>query len=234
MSVSASLRGLGRAVEHDLAAALARARAHVDQAVGGQHHGRVVLDHHQRVAGIAQALHRLDDAVHVARMQADRLGSSSTNSVLTSEVPSAVVRLMRCTSPPRQRAALAIEREVADADVVQVAQARADLVEQQLQRRRRAGRCRRLSMRSKKRADARSAAASGRAGRGPAAPRAARATTSTPTGMKRFAGGSTASASLLACRCATAAPRASAARRRRPGTACSCGTSTSSTRMCIL
>jgi hypothetical protein len=28
------------------------------------------------------------------------LGSSSTNSVLTSEVPSAVVRLMRCTSPP--------------------------------------------------------------------------------------------------------------------------------------
>ncbi len=27
-------------------------------------------------------------------------GSSSTNSVLTSEVPSAVVRLMRCTSPP--------------------------------------------------------------------------------------------------------------------------------------
>ncbi|MSQ66424.1 MAG: hypothetical protein EXR37_08950 [Limnohabitans sp.] len=28
------------------------------------------------------------------------LGSSSTNKVLTSEVPSAVVRLMRCTSPP--------------------------------------------------------------------------------------------------------------------------------------
>ena len=27
-------------------------------------------------------------------------GSSSTNSVLVSEVPSAVVRLMRCTSPP--------------------------------------------------------------------------------------------------------------------------------------
>ena len=28
------------------------------------------------------------------------LGSSNTNSVLTSEVPNAVVRLMRCTSPP--------------------------------------------------------------------------------------------------------------------------------------
>jgi hypothetical protein len=30
---------VGRAVEHDLAAALARARAHVDHAVGRQHHG---------------------------------------------------------------------------------------------------------------------------------------------------------------------------------------------------
>ncbi len=28
------------------------------------------------------------------------LGSSSTNRVFTREVPSAVVRLMRCTSPP--------------------------------------------------------------------------------------------------------------------------------------
>jgi hypothetical protein len=45
--------------------------AHVDQAVGGEHHRRVVLDHHQRVAGIAQAVHGLDDAVHVARVQAD-------------------------------------------------------------------------------------------------------------------------------------------------------------------
>jgi hypothetical protein len=33
--------------------------------------GRVVLDHHQRVARIAQALHGHDDAVHVARVQAD-------------------------------------------------------------------------------------------------------------------------------------------------------------------
>ncbi|MGZ5131438.1 MAG: excinuclease ABC subunit UvrA, partial [Caldimonas sp.] len=30
------------------------------------------LHHHQRVAGVAQPVHRLDDAVHVARVQADR------------------------------------------------------------------------------------------------------------------------------------------------------------------
>ena len=97
--MSALAHRVGRAVEDDLAAALAGARAHVDQAVGGEHHRRVVLDDDQRVAGVAQAVHRLDDAVHVARVQADA-GSSSTNIVLTSEVPSAVVRLMRCTSPP--------------------------------------------------------------------------------------------------------------------------------------
>ena len=45
------------------------------------------------------------------------LGSSSTNSVFTSDVPSAVVRLMRCTSPPLRRAALPVEREVANAHV---------------------------------------------------------------------------------------------------------------------
>ena len=64
-------RVIGRAVEHDAPAQRAGARAHVDQAIGGQHHRRVVLDHHQRVAGVAQPMHRLDDAAHVARVQAD-------------------------------------------------------------------------------------------------------------------------------------------------------------------
>ena len=56
-------------------------------------------------------------------------GSSSTNSVLTSEVPRAVVRLMRCTSPP-ERAALPVQREVADAHVAQVLHARHDFLMQ--------------------------------------------------------------------------------------------------------
>ncbi|OQC09824.1 MAG: hypothetical protein BWX79_01382 [Alphaproteobacteria bacterium ADurb.Bin100] len=124
---------LGRAVEHDLSAALARARAHVDHAVGRQHHSRVVLHHHQRVAGIAQALHGLDDAVHVARMQADaglvqheqrvhQRGAQGRGQVDALHLATA------------QRAALAVQREVADPDVAQVLQPGGDLFEQQLQR----------------------------------------------------------------------------------------------------
>jgi hypothetical protein len=58
-----------------------------------------VLDHHQRVAGVAQA--RMTPITRpMSRGCRPIDGSSSTNSVFTSEVPSAVVRLMRCTSPP--------------------------------------------------------------------------------------------------------------------------------------
>ncbi len=66
------LEQLGRgAEEHLLAAALARAGTQVQDAVGGQHHLRVVLHHDQGVAGIAQAVQHADDALHVAGMQAD-------------------------------------------------------------------------------------------------------------------------------------------------------------------
>ncbi len=61
-----------RAVEDDLAAALARARTHVDDAIRLEHDLRVMFDHQQRIAGIAQALHDGDHTLHVARMQSDR------------------------------------------------------------------------------------------------------------------------------------------------------------------
>ena len=60
-----------RAIKHNLSAFFAGAGAHVDHAVSSHHHGRVVLDHHQRVAGVTQPVHGLGDAVHVARVQAD-------------------------------------------------------------------------------------------------------------------------------------------------------------------
>jgi hypothetical protein len=41
---------------------------------------------------------------------------------------------MRCTSPPLSGAALPVERQVLQADVAQVLQARAHLVEQQFER----------------------------------------------------------------------------------------------------
>ena len=125
--------GLGRAVEDDLTAAFAGAWAHVDQSVGREHHRRIVLDHHQRVARIAQALHGLDDAVHVARVEADARFVEHEHGVHErgAERGGEVDALHLAAA---ERSALAVEREVADAHVAQVAQARADLVEQQLQR----------------------------------------------------------------------------------------------------
>ena len=62
------------------------------------------------------------------------LGSSSTNSVLTSDVPSAVVEIDALHLAARQRARLPIEREVAQAHVAQIPQAVPDLAEHQLGR----------------------------------------------------------------------------------------------------
>src|SRR4029077_10794702 len=66
----ADLRGASE--EDDLAAFLARTRAQIEDPVGLEHDLRVVLDHHQRVARIAQALHDPDDSLHIAWMEADR------------------------------------------------------------------------------------------------------------------------------------------------------------------
>ena len=124
---------VGRAVEDDLPTALARAGAHVDQPVGGQHHRRIVLHHHQRIAGVAQPVHGLDDAVHVARVQADaglvqhEQGVDQAGAQRGGQVDALHLAAA-------QRAALPVQREVAQAHVAQVTQAGAHLVEQQLQR----------------------------------------------------------------------------------------------------
>ncbi len=122
-----------RAVEDDVAATLARAGAHVDQAVGGQHHGGIVLHHHQRVAGIAQALHGFDDAVQVARVQADA-GLVEHEQRLHQRGAQRRGQVDALHLAAGQRAALAIQRQVAQAHVAQVLQARAHLGQQQLER----------------------------------------------------------------------------------------------------
>jgi len=63
---------LRRAAEEDhLATFLPGPRSQIEDAVGLEHDLWVVLDHDERVAGIAQALHHADDPLHVARMQPD-------------------------------------------------------------------------------------------------------------------------------------------------------------------
>jgi hypothetical protein len=124
---------LGRAVGDDLAAALAGAGAHVEQAVGGQHHLRVVLDHHQAVAGAAQPVHHLDHAMHVARVQADAWLVQHEQRVdeRGAERGGEVDPLHLAAG---QRAALAVERQITETDIAQELQARAHLVEQQFGR----------------------------------------------------------------------------------------------------
>ena len=218
-----ALDRLGRAVEDDLAAALARARAHVDQAIGGEHHRRVVLDDDQRVAGVAQAVHRLDDPAHVARVQADRRLVEDEQGVdeRGAERGRQVDALHLAA---RERAALAVEREVADADVAEVAQPRPHFVEEELERFvEQAARQRQAIEEAADAVDRQHhQVVHGEAGHRlellarPAARRPAGSASPAPSPRRR----------RPSCRGARAAPRASGARRRTPGTACSCGTST--------
>ena len=59
------------AIEHDVAACLARAWANIDNAIGGQHELRVVLDYQQGIACVSQSLQHTNDSVHILGMQAD-------------------------------------------------------------------------------------------------------------------------------------------------------------------
>ena len=61
-----------RAVADDAAAMLAGPGPKIHDAIGLDHDLRVVLDHQQRIARIAQAFHDADHAPHITRVQADR------------------------------------------------------------------------------------------------------------------------------------------------------------------
>ena len=123
----------GAAVEHDLAAAFTWPGAHVDEAVGGEHHGGVVLHHHQGVAGVAQALHGLHDAIHVTRMQADA-GFIQHKQRVHERGAQRRGEVDALHLPAGERAALPIQRQITQAHVTQVIQPGADLGQQQFER----------------------------------------------------------------------------------------------------
>ena len=107
---------------------LARARAHVDEVVGGAHHLLVVLDDEHGVAEVAQPLERPDQLLVVALVEADRR--------LVEDVEDADelrADLRREAQPlrlaARERRRRAVERQVADADVVEEGQPLADLLD---------------------------------------------------------------------------------------------------------
>ncbi len=119
------------AKENDFSAALAGSRADVEDAVGGEHDLRVVLDHHQRVARVAQPLHHVDHAAHVARMQANgRLVQHEQRVDERGAERGGEVDALHFAA--RERARLAVQGQVAQAHVAEELQPRADLGEQEI------------------------------------------------------------------------------------------------------
>ena len=116
-----------RAFRHDLAAVQAGAGPHVDEPVGAAHHLLVVLDDEHRVADVAQPLERVDQPRVVALVEADRR--------LVEDVEDADelrADLRREPQPlrlaARERRRRAVEREVADSDVVEEREPLPDLL----------------------------------------------------------------------------------------------------------
>ena len=112
----------------DLAAVLAGAGAHVDDVVGRAHGLLVVLDDDHRVAQVAQAQQRVDEAPVVALVQAD---AGLVEDVEHADQRRADLRgqadALRLAAGQRGRGA--VQGEVAEADVDQEAQALADLLD---------------------------------------------------------------------------------------------------------
>jgi len=124
---------LGRAVENDRAATLARSRPHVDQPVRREHHRRVVFHHHERIARVPQTMHGLHDPAQIARMQTDTrfVQHEQRFGERRAERRGQIDPLHFAA---RQRAALPVKRQITEPDVAQIFQARAHFGEQQLER----------------------------------------------------------------------------------------------------
>ncbi len=115
------------ALKRDAPAKRARARAQVDDLIGRLHRRGVVLDDENGVAEVAEALQNADEPVVVARVQADRR-------LVENVERSHERRAERCRQvdplrlPAGERLRKAVEREVVEADVDEVAAALPELV----------------------------------------------------------------------------------------------------------
>jgi hypothetical protein len=118
--------GCGRIEGDDLPAALAGSGAKIEQPVRRQHDLRVVFHDHQRVSGVAQTMHDLRDALHVARMQADR-GLIEHEQRIHQRGAERGGQIDALDLAAGQSARLTIEREVAEADLAQIGEPRAYL-----------------------------------------------------------------------------------------------------------
>ena len=116
----------GAALGHQPAAALARARADVDDVVGGADRLLVVLDHDQGVALVAQVLERAEQDRVVARMQADRrLVEHVAHALQVAAELRREADALRLAAGERRRGA--VEGQVAEAHLLEELQPALDL-----------------------------------------------------------------------------------------------------------
>ncbi len=108
------------------------AGAKVDDLVSGAHDAGFVFDNHNRVAGISQGFEDSDQAVRVARMQADA-GFIENEKRVNEASAEAGGEIDALGFTPRERARWAIESEIAKPDFIEVAETRADFVQYQAQ-----------------------------------------------------------------------------------------------------
>ena len=110
------------ALEHDLAARGAVAGAEVNDLVRGADHAGLVFDDHDGVAGIAQLLEQADQAFGVARVQADaRLVQHEERIHQAGAQAGGEIDALGFAAGERARRA--IQRQIAQADLVEIARA---------------------------------------------------------------------------------------------------------------
>ena len=114
-------RRLDRAGVHHTAAAIARAGSELEHEIGLPDGGQVVLDDDDRVAGVAEAAQQREQAVGVARVEAD---GRLVEHVQRVHQPRAegVGERDALGLAAGQGAGLAVEREIAEADVAEKAE----------------------------------------------------------------------------------------------------------------
>ena len=116
------------ALEDDMAAGGARLGPDLDHVVGGADHRLVVLDDDDRVAGVGQGTNDTDEPVDVARVQADR-GFVEDEERVDQRGTETGGEVDAFDLAAGERARLAVEGEIAEADLLEVAQAGEDGVE---------------------------------------------------------------------------------------------------------
>ena len=123
-------KNLEGALENHFAAGRAMAGAEVHDLIRRAHHAGFVFDDDDGVAGVAQLLENADEAFGVARMQADARFVEHEERVHQPRAQ-AGGEIHALGLAAGERARRAVQREIAEADFVQIAEPRADFVQNQ-------------------------------------------------------------------------------------------------------